>query len=426
VTLAGSGTNATAYAWDFDGDGAYDDATGPNPTFGLVGQDGVLPVRLRVTGPGGSATDDTTVAVVNAPPQVHATVDGPKPEGGTVTVTGTITDPGWLDPLSGTIDWGEGTSGPVAGNLENNPPDATLSFTATHVYGDNGTFTISVCGKDDDTTTCGSTAVTITNTSPTAAIDKSTAVDTPAGKTIVMHAHHEVGLSGRVTDPGSDDLTITWDYGNGAPSPDRTTTSLVNPPNSDPPNSPSLQPRDVTDHAPVSYQRACVYQAGLAATDDDGGHGADQVAVVVQDNGPLKKLAPVWYVELLVTSLPPEHLPDDVLACYLDIAQHMSGVFGEAQDASTIAKARDVLAPRLLPTARQQFDRELLAAWLNFAHGAFGLTDRVDTNCDLHADNTLLEVVRHAEAVRLDPTATNNQIRAQAAILERLNLCNPL
>jgi hypothetical protein len=51
VTLAGSGTNATSFAWDFDGDGAFDDATGTNPVFGLVGQDGVFTIGLRVTGP---------------------------------------------------------------------------------------------------------------------------------------------------------------------------------------------------------------------------------------------------------------------------------------------------------------------------------------------------------------------------------------
>jgi hypothetical protein len=270
------------------------------------------------------------------------------------------------------------------------------TFTTTHVYGDNGTFTITVCGSDDDTTTCGQTSVTVTNVDPNAQIDKSQAVDTPGGKTIATHAHDEVGLSARVTDPGSDDLTITWDYGNGGPSPDRTTTSLVNPPNPDPPVSPSVQPHDVTDNAAVTYQRACVYQVSLAATDDDGGRGTDQVTVVVQDNGLLKKLATIWYVEYLVTSLPPEHQPDDVLKCYLDIAQHMSAVFGEATDAST------------------------------FAHGPFGLNDQVDTNCDLHADSTFSNVVRQAEAVRLNPAATDRDIRAQAAILARLNLCNPL
>ena len=427
VTLAGSGTNATSYAWDFDGDGAYDDGTGTNPVFGLVGQDGVVTVSLRVTGPGGTATDDATVTIVNAPPQVNATVNGPQPEGATVTVSGTITDPGWLDPLTATIDWGEGTTGPVTGTLENNPPNATLTFTTTHVYGDNGTFTITVCGSDDDTTTCGETEVTIGNVAPDAAIDSSGAVDTPGGSTIVTHAGDEVALSGRVTDPGSDDLTLAWDYGDGAPAPDRTTTSLVNPPNPDPPLSPSVQPRDVTDDAAVTYDKACVYQVGLAASDDDGGQASDTVTVVVQDNGLLKKLPTIWYLEFLVTSLPPDHFPDDVLRCYLDIAQHMSGVLGEVTDASTIDRARNILALRLLPSAEQRFDRELLAVWLNFAHGPFELDDPVDTDCDLKADDgTFADVVWAAEAVRSNPASSDAAIRAQAEILKHVNLCNPL
>ncbi|WP_162907711.1 S8 family peptidase [Allorhizocola rhizosphaerae] len=427
ITLAGSGTNATSFAWDFDGDGAFDDATGPTPTFGLVGQDGVFTVRLRVTGPGGTATDDATVTVANVAPQVVATLaPGPRREGTAITLRGTIVDPGWLDPLTATINWGDGTSQPASGVLENDPPNATLTFTADKVYGDNGTFTITVCGFDDDTSRCGSTNVTIANIDPTAAIDKSGAVATPGGQTIVTDAHDELALSGRVTDPGSDDLIITWDFGDGGASPDKSTTSLVNPPNPDPPLSPSVQPRDVTDNATVEYRKACVYEVTFAARDDDGGTGSDGVTVVVQDNGVLSKISTLWYLEFLVTTLPPDHFPDDVLQCYLDIAQHMSGVFGEATDASTIAAARDVVAPRLLPTARQQFDREALTAWLNFAHGAFGLNDGVDTDCNLSADDTFINVMRNAEAVRLDPAASDSAIRAHAALLGRLNLCNPL
>jgi hypothetical protein len=101
-------------------------------------------------------------------------------------------------------------------------------------------------------------------------------------------------------------------------------------------------------------------------------------------------------------------------------------VFGEATDASTLAAAGDVLTLRLLPTARQQFGREALAAWLNFAHGAFGLNDAVDTDCNLVADGTFITVMRNAEAVRLNPASTDSAIRAQAALLGRLNTCNPL
>ena len=50
------------YAWDFDNDGEFDDATGLTPSFTLVGQDGAFPVCVKVTnGDGAYATDCTTV-----------------------------------------------------------------------------------------------------------------------------------------------------------------------------------------------------------------------------------------------------------------------------------------------------------------------------------------------------------------------------
>ena len=49
------------YAWDFDNDGQYDDATGVAPTFTLVGQDGVFPISVKATDPhGGYDTGSST------------------------------------------------------------------------------------------------------------------------------------------------------------------------------------------------------------------------------------------------------------------------------------------------------------------------------------------------------------------------------
>ncbi|MGW5053648.1 PQQ-dependent sugar dehydrogenase [Actinokineospora sp. NPDC004072] len=55
-----------AYAWDLDGDGAYDDSTAVNPTRTYAAT-GVVEVGLRVTDPDG-ASDTATVAVTVGPP----------------------------------------------------------------------------------------------------------------------------------------------------------------------------------------------------------------------------------------------------------------------------------------------------------------------------------------------------------------------
>ena len=136
--------DSLTYAWDFDLDGAFDDATGVAPSFDLVGQDGVFTIRLRVTDTAGAtATDTAQVTVANVAPTVGAiTTDAPKPENSGVRIQGVISDPGWLDPLTASIDFGDGSGPqPLAGVLENVRPNATLTYDVTKIYGDNGTFT---------------------------------------------------------------------------------------------------------------------------------------------------------------------------------------------------------------------------------------------------------------------------------------------
>ncbi|MFL6120625.1 PQQ-dependent sugar dehydrogenase [Actinophytocola sp.] len=69
---------ALTYAWDLDGDGAYDDATIVNPTYTYVAQ-GVVNVGLRVTDPvGQSATTSVPVTVGNPPSNAPVvTIDNP-------------------------------------------------------------------------------------------------------------------------------------------------------------------------------------------------------------------------------------------------------------------------------------------------------------------------------------------------------------
>jgi PKD repeat protein len=66
---------ALSYAWDLDGDGAFDDATGVSPSYTYTST-GVYTAGLRVTdNTGASATASTTITVGNTPPT--ATINTP-------------------------------------------------------------------------------------------------------------------------------------------------------------------------------------------------------------------------------------------------------------------------------------------------------------------------------------------------------------
>jgi hypothetical protein len=204
------------YAWDFDGDGQFDDATGQNPTYDLVGQDGAFTVTVKATDTDGAFdTDTATVTVTNVAPTVNATANDPKPEGSPVTVTGTISDPGWLENLTGTIDWGDGSPvEPVGGSLENVRPNATRSFTIQHTYlddepvGEDDLYQAEICGSDDDTTTCFTLDISIFNVPPV--LDPVTA---PTGP---VKINTPFTASASFTDVGIlDTHTAVWDWGDG-------------------------------------------------------------------------------------------------------------------------------------------------------------------------------------------------------------------
>jgi hypothetical protein len=374
---------------------------------------------------GSSATDSATVTVNNVRPAVTSlSNDGPKNENTVVSISGVISDPGWLDTLTGTIDWGDGTPlQPLAGVTENVRPDATLTFTnVPHTYGDNGVFTITVCATDDDLATtlpCGTTSVTVLNVNPTADIDLAGTVVINGVPTFVAHEGQVIPFEADSFDPGSDDRRTTWDWGDGPPSPDTNELSLNDPAfNPDPFPSPTINPRTVTDSEPHTFGAACFYTVTFGARDDDGGSASDQVAVIIAGNASNPRGAGYWQTQYRPR---PTAFPEARRLCYLAIAGFMSTVFSEHRLLNTVAQAFDVMRVNQNGgDATQKLDRELLAAWLNFANGAFDLTELVDTDGNGVADTPFATVMATAEAVRIGPS-TEAQELAQRDILERIN-----
>lgn len=426
VTVSAAGStdpqgSALTYAWDLDNDGQFDDGTGVSVTFTRVGRDGPKTIAVRATDSAGAFDDDTaTVNVTNVAPTASVDAIAAQPELTAVTLSGIVSDAGWEDPLSVTVDWGDGETSSPSGVLENARPDATLTFSATHAYGDDGTFTVSVCPRDDDTTgTCVSTSATVGNVTPTATIDETGTILVNGVSTFVASVGVPVPFSGRTTDPGSDDLTTAWDWDDGAPAPDVSTVWLVNPPGSDPQPSPSVQPRDVTDEEPHTFGDACLYVVGFSSTDDGGASAGDSVQVIIGGNAGTPRNAGYWQTQYRPR---PTAFSEAQRLCYLEMVGYMSAVFNEVRDASTVANAFDAMfVGGSNGSAQQQLDRQLLAAWLNFANGGFLYGELVDTDGNGSDDTAFSDVMAAAEAVRLNAASTEAALHAQRDVLERIN-----
>lgn len=150
---------------------------------------------------GGTSEYSASVTITNVPPAVNigaatATIN----EGGTFSRAGSFTDPG-ADSWTGTVDYGNG-SGPQPLTLN---PDKTFSL--SHTYPQDGSFTITVTVSDDDGGSDTETiALTVNNVLPTV----------NAGPDVSILEGATFSQGGSFTDPGADTWSATVDYGDGS------------------------------------------------------------------------------------------------------------------------------------------------------------------------------------------------------------------
>jgi FtsP/CotA-like multicopper oxidase with cupredoxin domain len=257
------GQTATMTGTYMDPDGDAVTLTGPSVGNFTDNGDGTWSWSYpNAAGPSGllyvTATDDEgnsdqavfELIVNGIPPTLSGlTSDAPKPEGGTVTVTGTATDPG-VDPLTATIDWGDGSPVEPIGGTFDPGPSATLELSGSHTYLDDDAddiYNATICASDGTNETCEPLDIEIFNVAPT--LDPITAPT-------VAQMGTDLTAGADFEDPGVLDIhTAEWDWGDG-----------------------TIEPGTVTQGAGFgsvadshTYTAADLYQIGLTVSDDDGG-----------------------------------------------------------------------------------------------------------------------------------------------------------
>jgi uncharacterized repeat protein (TIGR01451 family) len=185
------GDTIVSYDWDTDEDGVID-ATGPIVSK-EYGDNGEYLVTLTVTDTyGTTSTDNATVTVENVAPIVDGLPSVTINEGGTVSFTGHVTDPGsddltvlwsweyasWCDDSM--IYYNNGVSPDPPLSPDMNPMDITESKICE--YGDNGVYTVTLTVIDDDGgNTTESATVTVGNLDPTITRSISATMDLDLG-----------------------------------------------------------------------------------------------------------------------------------------------------------------------------------------------------------------------------------------------------
>lgn len=423
--------DALSYHWDF-GDGAT--ATGVSPEH-VFADDGSYTVTLTVEDPyAGAARITVAVSVANVAPGVGSASDQHIVEGATVRLPPvTFSDPGFdckgcvpasQESFTASIDWGEGTV--TAGSVErvSGGPGAASTGTVhgSHSYGDDGTYIVTVCVEDDDGGVgCGAFTVVVGNLDPSVTIDKAPAIAFPSGRLAFLARHGNAHpFTAAAADPGSDDLTASWTFppasGLGAVL-GETITYYNDGLGPDPDPSPGgTFPFEVTAPNVTSFSLPGVYTAEISVADDDGGGASDRLALVVSDNRSCTMGTAQWHHQFGPRGR--QMIDQARLSAYLEVVRFASTVFDDENLADSAAAG--VLLEPGGGDKWAALQREVLAAWLNFASGGIGWDEPV-----ARSGLTFGQLIAQLEEVLLDPNSSTKDNQAAVGLARAVQNSRP-
>ncbi|MBI2172181.1 MAG: fibronectin type III domain-containing protein [Chloroflexi bacterium] len=258
-TSSGSFTDDDSAAWTAtvnygDGSGTAALTLKPDKTFHLnhlYKDSGTFRVTVTVKDDdGGAGADMALVTVKNLPPTVDAGPDLGGAEGSPIHLNASFADAGVLDTHTAAVNWGDGVTTPGAVN------DAAHTVSASHVYADNGVYTVTVTVTDNGGASgADSLTVKIANVAPvvSAALDATAIANVSFTKFLAT-----------IIDPGVGDThKATVDWGDGSVTAGQVSSGVV--------------------YGTHKYTKPGLYTVTIIVKDDDGGVGKDTLKILVND-----------------------------------------------------------------------------------------------------------------------------------------------
>jgi hypothetical protein len=266
--------DSLSYRWDFQADGLWDTPWSSDPTAShTYGDDFSGVVRVEVSDGAHASAAEASVIVTNVAPSVALSLLPYGTESEALLFQVQATDPG-SDDLS--LSWWGQCSG-WSSSVIAYPNDPTsfpdpypspqvhprdVTDTQAVVCGDDGTYQWEVKVEDDDAglSTLGGT-FQVDNLPPSLTVSPPSIVQVDEGTSVTLDA--------TASDPGSDDLTFTWQWDHG---PAETRSYYNDGSGPDPQNSPDgAFPFTASDSSTWTYGDDCLCIVTLTVTDDDGG-----------------------------------------------------------------------------------------------------------------------------------------------------------
>ena len=382
-----------------------------------------IPTEPPATEPPGEPTYTPTTQPPSpgAAPVIELKTEASLSEGETLIASGSFTDPD-STRWEASVDYGDG-DGFVALALS-----SSHSFKLSRTYGDDGEYRVTVRIQDDSGAGAQSEhRVKVKNQNPLLVGNELNALERcdkevkEAGRSRGRSACHVgdwyVATAGQPTvftfdmeDPGSDDISVRWSFGDEA-----TYFNAGNQP--DPINSPrGTYPFRVTHSASFIFDKPGVRYVTVEVKDDDGGVVSKKIKVLVRGAESCRTSLGYWIQRFKKERF---SIYSGELRAHLSIlSAFVTSSFGEFRP--------DMIdsLENFVPTENgdsAQARAQLLTAWLNFTNGSVDWDDAID-GADGRHDLDYADVLREILAILLESNPSHDDYRHAIELAQSVNL----